>query len=214
MDLSELNVITSEDRLNDNISCNLIIIDNFYENPYEVREFALQQDFIEGGIWHPGCRTTNFATIEHKELFESILSPFIEKIVRFPLINDKKCNGAFQYNTSFDKSWIHRDNYSESDNIWSAIIYLTPDAPPSAGTGFFQFLDGTMNFNDLKKTNNEHLIDKYREDITKWKTVNNAGNVFNRLILFPSSQYHMSMDYFGTDKYDSRLIQIFFFGVI
>jgi hypothetical protein len=71
-----------------------------------------------------------------------------------------------------------------------------------------------MNFNDLKKTKNEHLIDKYREDITKWKIVNNAGNVFNRLILFPSSQYHISMDYFGTDKYDSRLIQIFFFDVI
>ena len=220
MDLSNCNIITSKDRLNDNISCNLIVIDNFYENPYEVREFALKQIFNEGGKYHPGYRTQNFATIEHKYMFESILSPFIEKITTFYLTNDRTMsNGAFQYNTSYNKSWIHRDNYNTSNdgganNIWSAIIYLTPDAPVSSGTGFFQFMDGTMRYDDLKITNSESDIIKYEQDITKWKLVNNVGNIFNRLILFPSSQYHMSMDYFGTDKYDSRLIQIFFFDVI
>lgn len=215
MSLSSLKTITSEDRLNNEISCNLIVIDNFYENPYEVREFALKQEFYTHS-YHPGYRSKNFATLEHKTIFESILNSFIDKIVNFSLINDNLDNGVFQYNTSFDRSWIHVDDYNkdnENNKIWSGIIYLTPDAPPSSGTGFFRFIDGTMNSNDLKLTNNEEYLNKYNKDITKWEIVNNIGNVFNRLILFPSNQYHMSMDYFGIDKYDSRLIQIFFFKV-
>jgi hypothetical protein len=30
-------------------------------------------------------------------------------------------------------SWVHRDGTD-----WAAIVYLTPDAPPSAGTAFFK----------------------------------------------------------------------------
>ena len=30
-----------------------------------------------------------------------------------------------------DRSWIHTDSW----NNWAAVLYLTPDAPESSGTG-------------------------------------------------------------------------------
>ena len=38
---------------------NSLIIDDFYNNPYEVREFALRQDFNVTGTF-PGYRTKPF----------------------------------------------------------------------------------------------------------------------------------------------------------
>ena len=54
--------------------------------------------------------------------------------------------------------------------------------------------------------------DTFSQDLTKWEVVDTVGNVFNRLILFNAKRYHMSMDYFGKDKTDSRLFQVFFFS--
>lgn len=48
--------------------------------------------------------------------------------------------------------------------------------------------------------------------MTKWQLVDQVGNVFNRLVIFNSFNYHMSQDYFGTDKNDGRLFQVFFFS--
>jgi hypothetical protein len=42
---------------------NSLTIDNFYENPMEVREFALKQDFKVRGNY-PGLRTDTFLTEE------------------------------------------------------------------------------------------------------------------------------------------------------
>jgi hypothetical protein len=59
---------------------------------------------------------------------------------------------------------------------------------------------------------NKEDIDKYSQDMTKWKKVDQVGNLFNRLILFNSNRFHMSMDYFGDSKENGRLFQVFFFS--
>jgi hypothetical protein len=92
------------------------------------------------------------------------------------------------------------------------VLYLTPNAPISAGTGFYQFIDGTTCEKDMMILNNKSETDKYSQDMTKWKLVDTVGNVFNRLILFNSKKFHMSLDYFGLDKNDGRLFQVFFFS--
>ena len=73
---------------------------------------------------------------------------------------------------------------------------MTPDAPFSAGTGFFRAKDPSPS-------------NGY--DMTRWDLVNQIGNVFNRLVLFDSNQWHTSMDYFGDCKENGRLFQVFFF---
>lgn len=194
-------------------SCGLIVIDNFYNNPIETRNYILTQDFNVRGNY-PGQRTRSFANNTLKEIIQEYVFPFGGKITDFPMpddnnINDNNIyNGSFQYTTSRDRSWIHVDGF----NNWAGIVYMTPDAPLSSGTGFYKYQDGTTIETDLKILDNKNEIDTFCQDITKWEQVDKAGNVFNRLILFNSKRYHMSLDYFGNSKDNGRLFQVFFFS--
>lgn len=191
-------------------SCSLIIVDNFYGNPYEVRDFILTQEFNVTGNY-PGKRTPSYATGSLKDLIQKYVYPFGGTIVDFPIPaseNNTIYNGAFQYTTSRDRSWVHFDGH----NNWAGIVYLTPDAPLSSGTAFYKYIDGTTNEYEMKLNGCEKDINTYSQDMTKWKEVDRVGNVFNRLILFNSKKFHMSMDYFGDCKENGRLFQVFFFS--
>jgi hypothetical protein len=189
-----------------NSTCQLLVIDNFYSNPLEIRNFILQQEFKVRGNF-PGKRTIAFANEEHKNIIQKYLQPLGGNIIDFPLYNPNKpnelvYNGSFQYTTSYDRSWIHCDGF----NTWAGVLYLTPNAPISSGTTFYKFYDGTEY---ESKTNLE--INKCTQDLTKWETVDFIGNKFNRLVLFNSKRYHMSKEYFGNTLENSRLFQVFFF---
>jgi hypothetical protein len=181
----------------------LIVIDNFYSNPDEVRKYILTQDFKVKGNY-PGNRTRSFATEELKKTIQNFIDPFSGKITDFPLSEDAY-NGSFQFTTSRDRSWIHVDSY----NNWGGIVYLTPDAPLSSGTGFYKFKENNIMY---QETEHSAQTGKYSQDVTKWELIDRVGNVYNRLILFNSKKFHTSLDYFGTDKFDGRLFQVFFFS--
>jgi hypothetical protein len=196
-----------------NPSCGLIIIDNFYSNAEDIRDYILTQEFSVKGNY-PGRRTKSFATTELKEIIQSYVEPFGGKITEFPIPkndgsdSDKIYNGSFQYTTSRDRSWVHIDGY----NNWAGVVYLTPDAPLSSGTAFYQFHDGTTCAKDMNILNSKAETDNFSQDMTKWKKMDEVGNVFNRLILFNANRFHMSQDYFGDSKENGRLFQVFFFS--
>lgn len=193
--------------------CGLIIVDNFYNNPIETRNYILTQNFIVKGNF-PGQRTISYATDELKNIIQKYVEPFGGKITIFPCPKkdntdaDEIYNGAFQYTTSRDRSWIHTDSW----NNWAGVLFMTPDAPLTAGTAFYKFMDGSMSEKEGKVLNNKIDTDRYSQDLTKWEIVDRVGNVFNRLILFNANRYHMSMDYFGDSKENGRLFQTFFFS--
>jgi len=204
--------ILNEDRKQRNPSCSLIIIDNFYNNAMETRNYVLSQTFSVKGNY-PGYRTKSYANQHLKDIIQKYVEPFGGKITEFPIPKDneeamKIYNGAFQYATARDRSWVHTDGY----NNWAGVVYLTPDAPLSSGTAFFKFYDGAMTEADGNLLNNKKEIDRFSQDMTKWQMVDMVGNIFNRLILFNAKNYHMSMDYFGDNKENSRLFQVFFFS--
>ena len=189
----------------------IIVVDNFYNNPMQTRNFILIQEFKVRGNF-PGQRTISYANEDLKNIIQRYILSFGGRITDFPIPNaenaDKIYNGSYQYTTSRDRSWVHTDGY----NNWAGVLYLTPDAPLSAGTAFYQFEDGTMGEEDAAIMNNKALTDTYSQDMTKWRLVDRVGNVFNRLILFNAHNYHMSMDYFGDAKENGRLFQVFFFS--
>ena len=194
------------------IYCNLMVIDNFYTNAKELREYILTQDFKVRGNY-PGQRTVSSANTHLKEIIEGYIQHFAGKIVDWPMPNDGRnnndtYNGAFQYTTSRDRTWIHNDGW----NNWAGVLYLTPNAPVNSGTGIFRFKDGTRTVDEAEARGNKKILDEYSQDYTRWELVDKVGNVFNRLVLFNSKQYHASLDYFGTNKENGRLIQVFFFS--
>lgn len=195
-----------------NPSCSLIIIDNFYNNAFETRNFILSQTFSVKGNY-PGCRTKSYANQQLKDIIQKYVEPFGGKITEFPIPKNEEealkiYNGSFQYTIARDRSWVHTDSY----NNWAGVLYLTPDAPLSSGTAFYKFYDGAITEQDGKLLDNKTEIDRFSQDMTKWQMVDMVGNIFNRLILFNAKNYHMSLDYFGDSKENSRLFQVFFFS--
>ena len=199
-------------------TCGVIIVDNFYKNAMDTRNYILSQEFSVKGNF-PGQRTISYANEHLKEMIQKYIEPFGGKITVFPCPkpdnsdkNEEKekdiYNGAFQYTTARDRSWIHTDKW----NNWAGVLFMTPNAPLSAGTAFYRFKDGATCEEDGKILNNKDEVDRFSQDLTKWEMVDSVGNVFNRLVLFNAHRYHMSMDYFGDTKENGRLFQTFFFS--
>jgi hypothetical protein len=198
-------------------SCNLIIIDNFYENPNEVRKFALEQEFNITGNY-PGMRTARtFGGIQLRDKIQGYIIQYGYKIIKFTVnefIEENNDNCSFTMNCANDiaKSWIHVDTLYcklEKDKKkivhMAGVLYLSPNAPPNSGTTFYRFDYSNENYDK------NIPIMKYTHDITKWKKIDTIGNLFNRLIIFNAHIHHSIEMLFGIDKYDGRLTQNFFF---
>lgn len=172
----------------------LLIVDNFYNNPLGVRTFALNQEFSITGNF-PGKRTQSFLTEDVKRAIQHWMIP-LGMVTNW---YDGSYSGAFQLTTCNDRSWIH----SDYNTMWAGVCYLTPDAPLSAGTGLFKH-KATGNYSKV-------TTDYESSDVTKWELADRIGNKFNRLIIYNSNLFHSSLDYFGDSDESGRLFQVFFF---
>jgi hypothetical protein len=191
-------------------SSELIIIDDFYENPNEIRKYALLQEFYITGSF-PGVRTKrNYAQHEIfyklKDLLEKCGYDSCEqKFFTGTEDSTQDSNCSFTLSTAVNKShsWVHVDGELDDKDVVriGAIIYLTPNAPLSGGTVFYEFIEDNAP---------EKVREKYTHDITKWRKTNTVSNVFNRIIIFNANKYHSINRLFGTDKYNGRLTQNIF----
>ena len=179
---------------------NFFVVDNFYNNPDEVRSYALQQEFAEDIRFYKGLRTTRHYHPEGiKQAFEHIIG---QKIVDFP----EGINGCFQITTSKDLQVYHHD-----EQKWAAMIYLTPNAPIESGTRLHR-----SNINGVRHwSQGQELIDQaFQEDFydsTKFDVVDSAGNMYNRLVIMDAQNIHSAGPYFGNTPESGRLTHLFFF---
>jgi hypothetical protein len=181
---------------------NIIVVDNFYNNADNVRNYILTQEFSVKGNY-PGFRTKSYATDDLKEYFEK----FINNNISWFDTSPETYNGCFQYTTKDMDSWIHRDVTD-----WAGIIYLTPNAPVKSGTAFFKHIETGLEEIDDTDITNKQKMDKDSNDMSKWEIVDNVANKYNRLVLFRGTRSHRSMEYFGNNLEDGRLFQLFFFN--
>jgi len=174
------------------------VVDDFFQNPNAVREFALKQKFSENPEYHKGSRTEEqFFVPGTKEAFERIMGIKIREWESHGMC------GRFQYCTAQDSLVYHCDQQT-----WAAMIYLTPDAPYECGTNLYAGKNGIRNG---RHPDSGTCFDGGFFDSTKFKLVDSIGNVFNRLFIFDARCIHAASLYFGQTMTDSRLFQIFFF---
>jgi hypothetical protein len=134
---------------------------------------------------------------------------------------------CFQLCVSGEQLVYHSDERSHA-----AIIYLTPNAPPSSGTSFFKSkatgLRAAPTMADARARVGIELDEQGAQsallaleantyggkllDRTAWEEVDRIGNVFNRLTVWNAKLIHAATDYFGTDLASGRLFQMFFFN--
>ena len=181
------------------------IVDNFYDNPDEIRKFALEQEFGDESVitGFVGRRTFNqFLFPGLKEAFESIMG---KKITKW---EEHGMNGRFQICWSGERLVYHCDSQK-----WGGMLYLSPNAPYQCGTTLYAdkknrartYYDPGWDDYWANTPGDCHL------DRTPFEPVDVLGNVYNRLVIFDASCIHSASEYFGTNKENARLWQMFFF---
>jgi FkbM family methyltransferase len=203
-DLSDLNFYAVSKQQKNTV----FVVDNFYEKPELIRDFALNQEFDEGGLGrgYIGRRTSNQYLFDGlKESFERVMGKTITKWEEYGM------NGRFQVAWSGEPLVYHCDN-----QMWGGMIYLTPNAPFNCGTTMYA----------CKKTRARTYYDDGWDDYwkntpgdchldgTPFEPVDVIGSVYNRLVIFDASCIHSASQYFGTNKENARLWQMFFFDTI
>ena len=116
-----------------------LIVDNFYEEPDKIREFALKQDFLESPGNYPGKRTKPL-----HELNEELFFGFVTKImtIYYPDVEvDWNVQTSFWKVNTLDPDplspknmgWIHQDGC-----LAAGVVYLSPGFDSGLGTKIYE----------------------------------------------------------------------------
>ena len=193
---------------------NIIVIDDFYDDPDKIREYALSLNYQppenHGAVGYR-CEYGRKILDGTKELFEKLLDATIP---------DGNNHGEWNYSTNGCFQWCNAKTpivYHCDSQKYAAIIYLTPNAPPNCGTSFFRHKKYKIRNSEIFSKSDWYQSDlNYKEphlDKTQWEAVDNIGNVYNRLVIFDAQYIHAVTEYFGEDINNSRLFQLFFFNI-
>jgi Family of unknown function (DUF6445) len=193
----------------------VLCVDNFYDDPDSVREFALKQDFLESPGNYPGNRTKPL-----HELNRDLFLGFCSKLFQLYYPDD---DIEWNVQTSFWKvgtlnsdpnspknmGWIHEDGC-----LLAGVVYLTPGFDNRLGTTIYrqvgerQKIDHTI----MKKFYATGQDDNFDDNITKnnsaFEETVRIGNVYNRLVCFDGYVSHSPSHYYMGDE--TRMVQVFF----
>lgn len=196
----------------------ITIIDDFFEEPDLVRDYALSLDyFIDENSTTPGVRSKQLHEI-NLDLFETTLKKFIS--IFYPNTQHiqwdaKMCFQLVREN--FDEGWVHKD-----DSLISGMIYLNPHPEHDGGTTIYKRKYSHSNLKNLeekKETFNignsgekipQNLVEKRKSNNDQFRETVVVKNEYNRLIAFDSNEFHSANKFFGRTKEQTRLTLLFF----
>ena len=203
----------------------IIIVDNFYEDPDAVRHHALglaYEPYAPG--WFSSALEIRDNPLKGRgaRLAHAAIRDRLSAIVKDEAdeatwdTSGDGWNGAFHYKTG--RGWrsqiapmlgstIHNHVGRDEDvrpGGWSGLVYLNPKPPPSAGTTIWRHR-GTGQCWTLES--------KYCRNWDDFEPVLEVENRYNRLILFYASVYHLAASGWGSKREDARMFQTFFWNV-
>ena len=199
------------------------VVDDFYENPDAIRKFALAQKYEfchdRPNIEHvyPGGRTKDVFDLDvalHEKICKKLVSIFHNTEhdhMRWAI------STSFQSVTEeFGKGVLHTD----TNTIFAAVLFLTPNAPLNSGTSLFK-KNHTFNQDKYAKAleQNDALFKAGKKVMSTayhsmFDEVVKVNNVYNTLILYEGDTFHAANKFFGNSLKTSRLSQVFFINRI
>lgn len=204
----------------------IVVKDDFYPNPDEVRKNALSMFFRPGrrerNNMFPGRRTMSTFSQENfvycRNQWEHLLGA---KMQYFPRGNS---NTAFTLSFEEDASynWVHHDCSGYLENTtnqmegaaFAAVVYLNPEDDNSKGTALFRHKETKLlkKREGLTKPTGGFKNDWKEND--KWELHTYVGNLYNRCVLYPAEYWHAPFcSGFGNNKETGRLVQVGFFTI-
>ena len=165
---------------------NLIVLDNFLDDPDYIRKRALELNFDRYQVSVPGVRSMRLGGDLQREVEVKLKIAFRCKEIVWDMTQDTLC---FQSCMEGTETWIHKDSQGKDQGEWAAVLYLTPNPVLDSGTGIYESPEHDMNIA--------------------------VGNVYNRLVAYRGKVlYHRSIvPGFGNTLETSRLTQTFFFDI-
>jgi hypothetical protein len=182
----------------------ILVIDDFLEDPDAVRQIALTQAFIK--MHSAGLRTREpfLHLAPYREAFERLLG---RELTNW---DDNDANGRFQCCFASDAIPYHSDSQS-----YAGVLFLTPDAPIHAGLSFFR---GRLSGLRRRAKDADLMARTFGQgaefDRGRWEEIDRVANLYNRLVLFDAHLAHGASAYFGNSVENARLFQNFFFNVV
>ena len=192
-----------------------LIVDDFLDNPTELRETAKKLDFPEpdGKANYPGRNASRRVLVEG--LDHAVSKLVGEKLRPTPGTS----HGKFRLSLASDtgKAAVHIDS-----SHWSGILYMTLPEYCQGGTDFYRHVPSNMDHAPYNKAQlatvglsdfsevGEKLLLADTNDPDKWAHVMNLPMRFNRLVLFRPWLYHNAGASFGDSFENGRLMYPFF----
>ncbi|MDJ0624859.1 MAG: DUF6445 family protein [Candidatus Caenarcaniphilales bacterium] len=201
----------------------LIVVDDFYNNPRTVREYALSQnyskpDYITG---YPGIETEGGLPPEQLTKVMKYFSSLIgKKVVSF------KDDPQGRFRLQSEEVMKTRRNIIHADPCrWTGLVYLSLPEDCKGCLSIYKHNEtGLLRIDPLNREVEEAMKRKQLDheglkgwlveeglDVNKWQRLSSVEYKFNRLILFDGGIFHGVQQLFGQTKEDSRLSQHFFF---
>jgi hypothetical protein len=194
------------------------VVDDFFENPDEVREYGLSLEYSKISGNYPGVRTDYLRNIN-----PSFYDQFVRKILG--LFFGENCYVECEMALHFQKiypyegppeintGWVHQDLKVPL----AGLVYLNKNSNPDAGTSIYrQVKERTIrdlsDTRDLLYANEPVDVDYYLDVKEKFheqfeKTID-VKNVYNRLICYSGMEFHKESNFIVGEE--PRLTLVFF----
>jgi len=196
-----------------------LIIDNFYDDPYEVRQAGLNAEYERrvGEVYYPGDNSVG--SYEIKGLNEIVSSLVHEPVMRTP--HTAHCR--FRIATAGAESQASLRMHVDGANYWSGIVYLSLPEHCRGGTEFYRHKEMNSDRAPLYDSEvaeygsescaifTQNLTRRDSNDASKWEHLFTVPMRFNRCVIFRPWFWHTSGISFGDRPENARLIQLFFF---
>ena len=195
----------------------LIIVDDFYPNPDEIRKIALSCDYPEITVKRtfPGRNSSANHIVPG-------LDRVISHILSEPAVGSTDPNslhGFFRITLEGEKGrfGVHVDATSSQ---WVGVIYLNTPEQCQGGTSLFRHkglgLDRTpQNQEELEAygaSSIRDLLEKDGNDPSKWEHLMMVPMRYNRLVIYRPWMWHAPADPFGNSLENGRLMQLVCFA--
>jgi hypothetical protein len=196
----------------------VLVIDDFYQNPDAVRALALNADYKDvTQLNYPGFQSLKtYSSQVLVQKFENLLGR------RLAVDPAEKTFGKFRImlKETGSRLKVHLDGLSD----WTGVLYLNPPETCEGGTAFYRHrktgLEGPASQEKIKELGfanwaslERSIIEPDTLDASAWEETMFVGMKYNRLLLFKGNElFHCHTHSFGTGKTDGRMTQNFFFN--
>lgn len=205
---------------------NIIVIDDFYDDPAEVRKFALSRDYPKPNKHtYPGRNSlrSNDGIFYNDDIHRKIQSAIGRQII--PQNIETTGGDCGYFRTSLAADTFEQDIHVDPGSDWGGVLFLNIGSQciAESGTSFWRHkkfgfervpltpeegrLYGYGNYEEVRK--NIIYGDGLNRDL--WDRYCYVPMKYNRLVLFSPYLWHSHGTNFGDCLENGRLVQLFFY---